>query len=65
MRDDLTDYALRITPVADSPDAGFANLQQPAIILFPKQSPRAIARHITNENGTQKHLMLTDFRRLF
>ena len=38
MRDDLTHYALRITPVADSPNVGFANLQQPAIILSSKHA---------------------------
>ena len=40
MRDDLTHYALRITPVADSPNVGFANLSATgdhSIILFSKQ----------------------------
>ncbi len=34
MREDFTDYALRITPVADSLNVGLAILPQPAIILF-------------------------------
>ena len=37
MRNDLTDYALRITPVADSPNAGFELLLLTNATLFLKQ----------------------------
>jgi len=59
MRNAFTDYASRITPVADSPNVGFTNLQQPAIILFSKQSHGGQARADTDENEN------ADFRRCF
>ncbi len=49
IRNDLTDYGLRITSVAGSPNLGFANFSQPTIILFSKQ--RGIHRQDDEDAG--------------
>jgi len=53
MRDDLTHYELRITPVADSSNVGFVNLQQPAIILF-RSNKRGLGRFCGRNRAKMK-----------